>query len=71
MAIRYNLWPFGIIYGILWYIFPILVCLDQEKSGNTDFQARVLFQPQNREEREPQRPERSEQLRGPHEGGKV
>jgi hypothetical protein len=34
------LWPFGIICGhrvyfvAIWYIFPILVCLDQEKSGN-------------------------------------
>jgi hypothetical protein len=32
--------PFGIIYGrlvqlaVIWYIFPIFVCLDQEKSGN-------------------------------------
>jgi hypothetical protein len=31
---------FGIIYSrlvyfaVLWYIFPVLVCLDQEKSGN-------------------------------------
>jgi hypothetical protein len=47
-AIWYNLWPFGIIYGhlvlviavwcSLWYfgmhIFPVLVCLDKEKSGN-------------------------------------
>jgi hypothetical protein len=39
-----NIWnilrPFGIIYGqlvqfaVIWYIFPIMVCLDQEKSGN-------------------------------------
>jgi hypothetical protein len=40
MAIWYNLWPFGIIYGrfvqfvVICYIFPNLVCLDQEKSGN-------------------------------------
>jgi hypothetical protein len=33
-------WPFCIIYGrlvlfvVIWHIFPILVCLDQEKSGN-------------------------------------
>jgi hypothetical protein len=32
--------PFGIIYSLLvlfvviWYIFSVLVCLDQEKSGN-------------------------------------
>jgi hypothetical protein len=32
--------PFGIIYGrlvlflVIWHIFPILVCLDHEKSGN-------------------------------------
>jgi hypothetical protein len=34
-AIWYNLWPFGRYrvwsFGI---IFPVLVCLDQEKSGN-------------------------------------
>jgi hypothetical protein len=30
-AIWYNLWLFGVV---IWYIFPILVCLDQEKSGN-------------------------------------
>jgi hypothetical protein len=34
--------PFGIIYGrlvsfvLIWYMFPILVCLDKEKSGNPD-----------------------------------
>jgi hypothetical protein len=34
------LWPFGIIYGrsvqlvVIWYIFLILGCLHQEKSGN-------------------------------------
>jgi hypothetical protein len=32
-AIWYNLWPYGIVVYI-WYIFPNLVCLDQEKSGN-------------------------------------
>jgi hypothetical protein len=26
MAIWYILWPFGIFYGYLVYIFPILVC---------------------------------------------
>jgi hypothetical protein len=32
--------PFGIISGyllkflVMWYIFPVLVCLDHEKSGN-------------------------------------
>jgi hypothetical protein len=36
----YILWPFGIFYGrlvqyvVISYIFPNLVCLDQEKSGN-------------------------------------
>jgi hypothetical protein len=36
--------PFGIIYGrLVWlvvigYIFPNLVCLDQEKSGNSDLE---------------------------------
>jgi hypothetical protein len=42
MTIWNILWPFGIIYGrLVWsvvicYIFPNLVCLDQEKSGNPD-----------------------------------
>jgi hypothetical protein len=31
--IWYNLWPFGKFVDT-WYIFPVLVCLDQEKSGN-------------------------------------
>jgi hypothetical protein len=37
---------FGIIYSrleyfvVMWYIFPVLVCLDQEKSGNPDSQTR-------------------------------
>jgi hypothetical protein len=36
----YILWPFGIIFGrlllfvVIWYIFPVLVRLVQEKSGN-------------------------------------
>jgi hypothetical protein len=42
-AIWNILWPFGIIYSLLayivcvviWYIFSVLVCLDQEKSGNS------------------------------------
>jgi hypothetical protein len=33
-AIWYNLWPFGIVCGFLVYIFAVLVCLDQEKSGS-------------------------------------
>jgi hypothetical protein len=33
MAIWYNLWPFGIVCGHLLY-YLVLVCLDQEKSGN-------------------------------------
>jgi hypothetical protein len=28
MAVWYSL------YVVIWYIFPVLVCLDQEKSGN-------------------------------------
>jgi hypothetical protein len=32
-AIWFNLWPFGIVCGHLVY-FYVLVCLDQEKSGN-------------------------------------
>jgi hypothetical protein len=40
MTIWNILWPFGIIYGrlvsfvVIWHILSILVCLDQEKSGN-------------------------------------
>jgi hypothetical protein len=41
MAIRYyHLCPFGVVCGrlvyfvVLWYIFPVLVCLGDEKSGN-------------------------------------
>jgi hypothetical protein len=40
MTIWNNLRPFDIIYGglvkfvVIWYIFPIWVCLDQEKFGN-------------------------------------
>jgi hypothetical protein len=42
MTIWSLLLPFGTIYDLLvqfvviWYIFPFLVCLDQEKSGNPD-----------------------------------
>jgi hypothetical protein len=32
-AIWYNIWPFGIVCGHLVY-FYVLVCLEQEKSGN-------------------------------------
>jgi hypothetical protein len=32
MPFSYILWPFGIL--VIWYIFPFLVCLGQEKSGN-------------------------------------
>jgi hypothetical protein len=40
MTIRKILQPFGIIHGrlvkvaVILYIFPVLVCLDQEKSSN-------------------------------------
>jgi hypothetical protein len=40
MTIWNILWPFGIIHGhlvyfvVFCYIFPDLVCLDEEKSGN-------------------------------------
>jgi hypothetical protein len=46
MTILNILLPFGIFYVnwvhfvVIWYIFPILVCLDQEKSGNTGFNHR-------------------------------
>jgi hypothetical protein len=42
MTIWNILRPFDIIYGrfvwlvVIWYIFPKMVCLDQEKSGNPD-----------------------------------
>jgi hypothetical protein len=35
VAVWYSLWPFGIVRGHLVY-FPVLVCLDHEKSGNPD-----------------------------------
>jgi hypothetical protein len=41
-AVWYHFWPFGIMHGRLvqfvssWYTFPVLVCLDQEKTGNPD-----------------------------------
>jgi hypothetical protein len=34
MAIWCNVCPFGVVLAVLWYILPVLVCLDQEKSGN-------------------------------------
>jgi hypothetical protein len=48
-TVRYNLSPFGITNGrlvqfvLIWYTFPVLVCLDQEKSGkpNSEEQACV------------------------------
>jgi hypothetical protein len=39
-----NLLPFGIIYDrlvlfvVIWYIFPVWVCLYREKSGNPGFE---------------------------------
>jgi hypothetical protein len=39
-TIWYRLWPFGIVFGQLVYI-PVLVCLDQEKSGNPGRTAHV------------------------------
>jgi hypothetical protein len=33
VAICYNFWQFG-LFVVIWNIFPILVCLDPEKSGN-------------------------------------
>jgi hypothetical protein len=47
MTIWNILRPFGIIYGILvqfvvvWYILFVLVCLDQDKSGNPSIAASV------------------------------
>jgi hypothetical protein len=40
MTIRKIKQPFGVSYGrlvlfvVIWYAFPVLVCLDQGKSGN-------------------------------------
>jgi hypothetical protein len=49
--IWYNLWPFGI--GSLrsfCYVFPVLVCLDQEKSGNPGQNStRSYLFPQNKQ----------------------
>jgi hypothetical protein len=43
-VIWYNLWPFGIVCGLLVF-FPRLVCLDQEKSGNpADAETQLTFQ---------------------------
>jgi hypothetical protein len=43
MTIWYTLWPFdivcgqfGIVCGHFGINYPVLVCLDQEKSGNPD-----------------------------------
>jgi hypothetical protein len=35
ITIWYKLWPFGVVCSHFVY-FPVLVCLDQEKSGNTE-----------------------------------
>jgi hypothetical protein len=52
-SLVYLIWnillPFGIIYGRsvqfldIWYIFPNLVCLNQEKSGNPDLNGLFFF----------------------------
>jgi hypothetical protein len=34
MAKRHNGIAAWYSFVVIWYIFPILVCLDQEKSGN-------------------------------------
>jgi hypothetical protein len=34
MTFWYNIWPFGIVLVVIWYNFPVLICLDLEKSGN-------------------------------------
>jgi hypothetical protein len=47
-AIWNILLRFGKFYGrlvqfvVIWYIFPVLVCLDQEKSGNPAYVVRSL-----------------------------
>jgi hypothetical protein len=38
MAIWYNVWLYICVVCGPWYIFPVLVCLDHEKSGNPDLQ---------------------------------
>jgi hypothetical protein len=37
MTVWYSLWSFGT------YTFPVLVCLDQEKSGNPGSQGAVVI----------------------------
>jgi hypothetical protein len=51
MIIWNVLWPFDIMCGglvefvVIWYIFHILVCLDQEKSGNHDRDPGITSEP--------------------------
>jgi hypothetical protein len=42
LAYVIYLWPFGIYIVVVWYSFSVLVCLDQEKSGNPDFPAVMI-----------------------------
>jgi hypothetical protein len=43
MTVWYIIRPFGILYGklasfgVIWYIFLFLVCLNQENSGNPGY----------------------------------
>jgi hypothetical protein len=49
MTIWNSLRPFGTIYGLLvyfvviWYIVYILVCLEQEESGNPDLVSHYMY----------------------------
>jgi hypothetical protein len=36
VAVWFSIKLFGTVYGNLVLFFPVLVCLDQEKSGNPD-----------------------------------
>jgi hypothetical protein len=43
MAVLYILWPFGIFYGVIWYIFPRSGRLHREKSGNPGSCVKFFF----------------------------
>jgi hypothetical protein len=50
MAIMYSLWPFGIFcehlvyFVVIWYIFPRVGILYQEKSGSLATAFEIFFQ---------------------------
>jgi hypothetical protein len=55
MAVWSILWPFGMCnlspFNSLWafvYIFPVLVCLDQEKSGKAGLDRVIMIRFRNK-----------------------